>query len=415
MNILWIITDDQMRITLSRMPKVWSRLVKRGTRFTRGYSAVPLCGPARASILSSMYPHNHECVTNSTNPRFVALGHDHDTVATRLKEAGYATGYFGKYLNGHNSTPEYVAPGWDRWVTSVHRAGQPFKFNMDGRVRGLNGDPDAFASRHLLGFLENRPDTPWFAVFAASNPHSPYLPSRKHEHDFDKARYRPPSLNERNMADKPTWMRGTRMQRTAKIDAAWEGKLEELRDLDDQIGRILDTLYKTGQLGRTWIFMVSDNGYMLGEHRMFKKERPYEESAGIPYVVRGPGVPVRADPTLVSQVDLMPTTLDIAGLNPHAGRALDGRSMLPHLTGGDWSGWRKRLLVEHPKSRWAMLREGPTAYVDHYEADEFELYDLADDPYQMSSIADVDTAPLKVKLTALRGAKGAALRQLEEA
>jgi len=71
--------------------------------------------------------------------------------------------------------------------------------------------------------------------------------------------------------------------------------------------------------------------------------------------------------------------------------------------------------VEHPNANWAMLREGPTAYVDHYEADEFELYDLADDPYQMSSIADVDTTPLKVKLTALRGARGAALRQLEEA
>ena len=72
--------------------------------------------------------------------------------------------------------------------------------------------------------------------------------------------------------------------------AGLEGKLEELQDLDDQIGRVLNVLWRTGQLARTWIFFVSDNGYLLGEHRLVHKEQPYEESAGIPFVVRGPGV-----------------------------------------------------------------------------------------------------------------------------
>ena len=81
-NVLWIITDDQMRSTLRSMDRTWRRLVRKGVHFRRGYSAMPLCGPARASILTSRYPHNHGCSSNMTHPPFVAQGHDRDTVAT---------------------------------------------------------------------------------------------------------------------------------------------------------------------------------------------------------------------------------------------------------------------------------------------------------------------------------------------
>ena len=73
-NVLWIITDDQMRSTLRSMDKTWRRLARKGVRFRRGYSAMPLCGPARASILTSRYPHNHGCDTNTTHQPFVAQG-----------------------------------------------------------------------------------------------------------------------------------------------------------------------------------------------------------------------------------------------------------------------------------------------------------------------------------------------------
>ena len=129
------------------------------------------------------------------------------------------------------------------------------------------------------------------------------------------------------MSDKPPWLRRLPPQDRDRMRRVYEGKLEELQDLDDQIGRVLDVLWRTGQLARTWIFFVSDNGYLLGEHRLVHKEQPYEESAGIPFVVRGPGVRRGVRGALVSQVDLMPTTLDIAGLDPDAVRDLDGRSM----------------------------------------------------------------------------------------
>src|SRR4051794_36290231 len=384
-NILWIITDDQMRWTLRTMRRTRRRLARRGVRFRRAYAAMPLCGPARASILTSRYVHNHGCATNLTLPPFVRRGLDQDTVATRMHEAGYDTGYFGKYMNGHGQQPRYVGPGWDRWVTVVD--GKQL-VNVDGRLRELESirDVDPFAARRLRRFIRRHQDTgPWFAVFAPSTPHSPYTPSRRHRHDFDDVRWDPPAFNERDMSDKPSWLRGLPRQDRTQMTRVLEGKLEELQDLDDQIGRILRTLGRTGQQSRTWIFLVSDNGYLLGEHRLFRKEHPYEESAGIPFVVRGPGVAHAVVDSLVSQVDLMPTTLDIAGLDPDAGRDLDGRSMLSGLTNGDWSSWRRRMLVENPHLGWAMLREGAIAYIEHHRNTEWELYDLVRDRHQLTS------------------------------
>jgi N-acetylglucosamine-6-sulfatase len=410
-NVLWIITDDQMRSTLGKMRQVWSRVVRSGTRFYRGYAAVPLCGPARVSTLTSMYVHNHGIETNWTLKPFRDKHLDHDTVATRLQAAGWTTGYFGKYLNGYPRDPEHVAPGWDRWVGLVDAGNRIC--NVDGDVRLTDRPPDEFAAVLLQSFVRNR-SSPWFAVFAPTSPHSPYEPSPEHEHDFDGVPWHPRALNEADMSDKPSFLRDLPLVDPDRMRAAYEGKLEELQDTDDQIGAVLDTLAGEGVLGETWVFFVSDNGFLLGEHRLTRKEQAYEESSGVPFVVTGPGVPVESRARLASQVDLMPTTLEIAGLDPDAGRALDGRSMLGPLTTGDWTRWRRRLLVEHPKLGWAMLREGRRVLVDHYDAGEQELYDLLADPDQLTSRhATTDTTAMTARLTALRQAAGLELRALE--
>jgi arylsulfatase A-like enzyme len=289
--------------------------------------------------------------------------------------------------------------------------------NVDGGLRELDTQrtADEFAADRLRRFVKRHRDTgPWFAVWSPSTPHDPYIPSAEHRHDFDDVAWDPPAFNEADMSDKPTWLRTLPRQDRAQMRAVLEGKLEELQDLDDQIGRLLDVLWRTDQLDRTWIFFVSDNGYLLGEHRLFRKEQPYEESAGIPYVVRGPGVEPSTRDVFVSQVDLMPTTLDIAGLEPDAGRELSGRSMLAPLRTGDWSTWRRRLLVENTNLEWAMLRQGAEVYIDHYERGEWELYDLATDPHQLTSLRDVDVAELAMQVSLLRQARGQALRALEE-
>ena len=414
-NVLWIITDDQTRKSLIAMPHSRRLIAEPGVLFRNGYTAVPWCGPARASMVTSRYPHNHHCFTNNTLPKFLEQGLDQDTVATRMKDAGYVNAYFGKYMNAHGSRPEYVAPGWDRWVVRFDPDSTPY--NIDGRVVDVADDrrvSDAFAGRRLDRFFRRHVEAPWFAVFAPTTPHNPYTPSRAHRHDYDDVVWDPPSLNEPNMGDKPAWMRSLEPKDRERMQRAWRGMLEELRDLDDQIRGLVRTLRETGQLDNTVIMLVSDNGYMLGEHRLFRKEQPYEESAGVPFIVRGPGFVPGVSRALVSQVDLMPTTLQLAGLDPDAGRDLDGRSLLPHLSSGDWSGWRRRLLVENPNLGWAMLREGQMSFIHQYERGSQELYDLADDPYQMRSLhRQVDTGDYLERLEALRAASGRGLRALE--
>jgi len=415
-NVLWIITDDQPRSTLRSMDKTWRRLAQKGVRFRQGYSAMPLCGPARASMLTSLYPHNHGCDTNMTHQPFVAQGRDRDTVATRLKGAGYDTGYFGKYMNGLAQDPSYVAPGWDRWVALLDGMIDDPRVSVDGTIRRVEGQRefDRFAARRLRRFIRRHEDAPWFAVFAPTAPHGPYTPSRQHADDFDGVEWDPPALNEADVGDKPTWLRDLPPQDRRRMQRIYEGKLEELQDVDDQVAKVLDTLKETGQLRRTWIFFVSDNGYLLGEHRLFHKSQPYEESAGIPFLVRGPGVQPRVTGALVSQVDLMPTTLDVAGLDPDAGRDLDGRSMLGPLRSGDWSAWRRRLAVENTNLDWVLVREGTRVYVEHQDSDEWELYDLAQDPHQLTSLRDADVSDWSRKARQLFGARGLAMRALEQ-
>ncbi|MGY2703328.1 hypothetical protein ACVW2K_002912 [Nocardioides sp. HB32] len=187
------------------------------------------------------------------------------------------------------------------------------------------------------------------------------------------------------MSDKPTWLRNPAPQSHEEMRTAWEGKLEELEDTDDQIDAILDAVHGPGVERDTIVMMISDNGYLLGEHRLFGKARPYEPSVCIPFVIHEPGITAGTPTALVSQVDLMPTTLAIAGLDPDAGRVLDGRNLLPHLQTGQWAGWRRRLMVENPHKQWALLREGDDAFVDYYSRGEQELYHLATDAHELSS------------------------------
>src|SRR5215212_6201479 len=118
----------------------------------------------------------------------------------------------------------------------------------------------------------------------------------------------------------------------AKVQAEYEGKMEELADLDYYGMRpILRALRETGQLANTVIFFTSDNGYLHGEHRERKKDLPYWESAEVPFFVKGPGVRSgAAREAFVNHTDLMPTTCAIAGV-PFSSLDVDGRSMLPYL------------------------------------------------------------------------------------
>ena len=290
------------------------------------------------------------------------------------------------------------------------------QLNVDGDVRELDTEGRRRLRRRPPATVRGRHrDTgPWFAVWAPSTPHDPYTPSPEHRHDFDDVRWDPPAFNEADMSDKPTWMRNLPRQERAQMRDVLEGKLEELQDLDDQVGLLLDVLWRTDQLDRTWIFFVADNGFLLGEHRLFRKEQPYEESTGIPYVVRGPGVARAARNALVSQVDLMPTTLEIAGLDPDAGRELSAARCCDPCapaTGrrgvaGCWSRtrtWSGRCSGRGP---W------PTSSTTSAASGSSTTWQR--DPHQLSSRRDAEVGRFAERLDRLRQSSGTTLRALED-
>lgn len=117
-NVVLIVTDDQRWDTLSVMPNVRRLIGAHGTTFRNAFVVNPVCCPSRATILTGAYSHTTGVYTNEAshpNGGFHAFD-DEPTIATKLQNAGYATAFIGKYLNGYGST--YVSPGWDTWFAN---------------------------------------------------------------------------------------------------------------------------------------------------------------------------------------------------------------------------------------------------------------------------------------------------------
>lgn len=184
-NLLLILTDDQQYWTFNErfMPKTMNLLANEGL-LLRGYVNDPLCTPSRADILTGQYTHHHGLTSNSGpnggEDTFRARGLDRDTIATRIKEAGYRTAYVGKYMNSYKGT--YVPPGWDRWFAMVGDSSKEgsYTVNSNGNLRTLNRDKNYETRefwREAKNFVVANKDVPWFCYVGIHSPHGPTTPS----------------------------------------------------------------------------------------------------------------------------------------------------------------------------------------------------------------------------------------------
>jgi N-acetylglucosamine-6-sulfatase len=216
---------------------------------------------------------------------------------------------------------------------------------VDGTWADIPGIPSVWAAQMCAQFVRERAGSPWFAQYCPTIPHDPYTPTAHSRHLYDGARRRAPSVNEKDMSDKPKWMRDLPPASLGKARREYEGKMEELADLDKfGMRHILAALEATGQLQNTVIFFTSDNGYLHGEHRLRDKDEPYWESSEVPFFVKGPGVRRAKSQALANHTDLMPTTCEIASIPPSS-LDVDGRSMLANLGRRSFFRWRKRMLI----------------------------------------------------------------------
>jgi len=440
-NIILILADDMRADDLEHMPKTQDLIVGEGVEYERAFATTPLCCPSRASILRGQYAHNHE-IWNNRPPeggfeKFRSLGHEGSTVATWLKEEGYETALLGKYLNGYDwENRRHVPPGWDEWRAMLGGAiYYDYTLSENGKpVHYGTGETDystdvfAVKAREIIRSSAGA-DEPLFMYLAPSSPHGPGDPAPRHEGLFENEQApRPPSFDEADVSDKPVkFGRLAPLSATqeARIDRTHRGQLRLLQSLDDLVAGVVEELRAAGELENTYLFLTSDNGLLLGEHRIAGgKGPPYEESIRVPLAVRGPGIPAgRVTEQMALNTDLAPTFADLGGAT--APSFVDGRSLKPTFT-QDAPSWRTAFLVEFLRGQGGMPQHdtirtaGGEKYIQYPRGAnkiKEEYYRLNEDPYELENASrKADPArieELRARLEALKSCAGATCREAE--
>jgi N-acetylglucosamine-6-sulfatase len=447
-NVIVVMTDDQDARSMWAMRKTRRLLGRQGTTFTNSHASFPLCCPSRATFLTGQYAHNHGVLSNALpDGSFLRLD-GANTLPVWLREAGYVTAHVGRYLNGYgvplgrDLSPAEAAleipPGWNRWFAPGFR-GRAWRMygyvlNENGRlVRYKRGErnylTDVYA-RHATRLIRRLAGgkRPLFLSVAPLAPHGePHLergpnprPAPRHARSFPRLKLpRPPSFNEADVSDKPprvqAFARFGREQRREML-RRHRGRIRSLLAVDDAVEAMVAALRRAGELRNTMFIFTSDQGFLLGQHRIaVDKLWPYEEATRVPLLVRGPGVPRGTTrQQVVANIDLAPTVLDAS--RARSGVEMDGISLLP-LARNPRAQRNRSILLESLASErpgFFGVRAPGWSYIEHEDGSE-ELYDLGADPFQLHSRhADPAHASRKAALAArveaLRDCAGSACR-----
>ena len=443
-NIIFILTDDLDYNSFARFPRLKSLMTDQGSEFNNFFVSFSLCCPSRSSILRGQYIHNHQVVSNKKPDggfvKFHSLGHENSTIATWLQAAGYRTVLIGKYLNdypGGAVAPSYVPPGWNEWYSPV--AGKPYSefdysLNENGKIVRYGTTPQDYMvdvlSHKATDYIQrtNTAQRPFFLYIAPYVPHAPATPAPRYLNSFPNAKApRSPSFNEADVSDKPAWIRHKLRLNSSEIsgiDQRYRRRLQSMEAVGDLVSNLIQTLKATNQLDNTYIFLTSDNGFNLGEHRIpFGKSSAYEEDIHVPLVVRGPGVPAgRVVKEMGLNIDFAPTFAQLAGVA--APSFVDGRSLVPFLSNNPPpSDWRQAILLERLTDnantkavnppKYEALRTNRYKYVEYVNG-ERELYDLQTDPHELNNLAGTADSKLikqlSLQLATLKSCAGASCR-----
>jgi arylsulfatase A-like enzyme len=418
-NLLFLITDQQQAQTAEpdatcRMPNL-ARLAADGTQFTRCYTPNPICSPARASLMTGMLPHTHGMVdcTHTVEPYRAKFNTDLAVWPRMLQQAGYHTGYFGKWhIERSNRLENFGFADYD--VETFHK--KLGLVEIDGQMQpacsvsqkgykdfplyGVIDSPvESTAEYQLysrgLQFLEQaakQPGQPWALFLSSEAPHDPYVVPRGYYERYNPADIARPDSFDDDLSDRPGIYRRVRKvwhslewDHFAEATACYYALCSMI---DDQIGRIITRLAELEQLENTIIVFTSDHGDYMGAHRLMLKGIPaFEEAFRIPLIMAGPGISAGQQvDRVVSLLDLAPT---LAALTSGDDFPCHGRSLLPLLKTKS-AQWESEAFAEGHGQRFfytqrILWREDYKYVFNGFDED--ELYDLATDPHELHNLA----------------------------
>lgn len=427
-NILFLMTD-QMQGQVLRADHVcqtpnFDKLIQRGVRFDRAYTPNAVCSPARASLMTGLLPHNHgvlevthvvdddQCVLRTENPHW----------AQRLEQVGYHTMYFGKWhVERSNDLSQF---GWKvngvsggdlfrayRAEAMAHAKEATFSLRQDNELpagykksilygvtdqpveqRGM-GITTGLAAKHLQDALTG--NDPWCCFVSVTEPHDPFICGEEafSKYDVDAIELCPNVFDA--LDDKPniyrkaglTWADFTERQ-MKEAAACYYASITEI---DQQFGKLIDLVESAGQLDNTIVVLTSDHGELLGSHGLYcKNYSGFEEVYHIPMVMAGPGIASgQVSDARVGLHDFCPTILELVGADVID--VVDSKSFAPVLQSPlDTTGYQ-RGYAEYHGGRYRLTQrvvyEGQWKLVmNGFDFD--ELYNLADDPYEMTNLID---------------------------
>jgi N-acetylglucosamine-6-sulfatase len=456
-NVVVIMADDQDFRSMGVMPKTRRLIGARGTTFDQAVVNFPLCCPSRATFFTGQYAHNHGVLWNNFPEGGYRRFDGRRSLPVWLRSAGYRTIHIGKYLNEYGEErPREVPPGWDDWHGGVDPSTYGFygfTLNHNGRLKTYARTPANYSTDVYARLADDAITTaaqrrgPFFLSLAPNAPHTeavtsraraegtPAIPAPRHATRFANARMpRYPNFNEADLSDKPAIAAFFPNQLTSieveALEDHYRGRMGSLLAVDDLVERVVAALRRTGQYRNTVILYTSDNGWILGEHRLRDpvtsdgraagvKYVPYEGSSRVPLLMAGPGVPRgRRVRGVVSNANLAPTILKLAGAR--ASVRQDGISLVDAAR--DPAGLSRRgvLIETAPNPRnvppYASIRTGFYRYDMNTDASGFDgLFDLRRDPWELESrhadpaYAQIRTI-LRRELQRLRFCRGASCR-----
>jgi len=422
-NIVFVLVDDLrydgmgfIQPTL-QTPNI-DDLASTGVHFTNALVTSSLCSPSRASILTGMSTRNHKIVDNNNSSEEGLT-----FFPQYLQDAGYQTGFFGKWhMGSHSDMPR---KGFDKWVSftgqgtyypqdrvppPLRNKGIVNQLNVDGVHVDQKGYITDELTDYALEWLDNDIDQtqPFLLYLSHKAVHSDATPAARHKDQYKDVEFTLPEsakVTKEDAKNKPMWVHNQRNSwHGVEFFYASDRKMSDylknyyatLSAVDDGLGEIISYLKKKNLFDNTMVVFYSDNGFMIGEHGLIDKRNAYESSIKVPLVISAPGLLPEGESnhTLVRNLDLAPTFLDLAGIA--APNHFEGKSFLPVATGAvkeeEWNApdfvYEYYWEYSFPMTPTTFsIRRGDLKYIQYHGVwDIEELYDLSADPDERKNL-----------------------------